>query len=195
MFEPAKGWEAIATRDRSLAGVLFFSLIPGILLASVLEGIGLIKLGNSPSYLGLTNHHWLPVSTEMAVRYETGQAILSLMVVFLLAAAFQLILGSFHCRAKFRLSFTVMSYSYGPLLLMQALDGIPAIPTWICRGLGALLAVKVLYLGLGRVVRPDPSTALGLYFVGSLLIIALAGISHFLGLQILEGNLFNRWFS
>ena len=65
----------------------------------------------------------------------------------------------------------------------------PLAPTWLCRAAGALLAAKVFYVGLVRVIRPEPSTALGLYFLGALLLFAFAGISHFVALQILEGRL------
>jgi hypothetical protein len=113
------------------------------------------------------------------------------LAVLLLALLLQLLLRSFHCRSAFRQSFTAMAYSYSPLLLMQAVDGLPGLHTWVCRLVGVVLAAKVFYLGLVRVVRPDPTVALGLYFLGSLLLFALAGISHFFVLQILDGGYFD----
>jgi Yip1 domain len=193
LFETAKGWDEIARRERGLIWVLFLSLLPAILVASLIEGAGLVQLGNNPVRFDFGGRHFVPVSPALALRYETSQAVMTLLIVFLLSSAFLLILRSFHCRTTFTQAFTVMSYSYGPLLLMQAVDGIPEIPTWICRIVGGLLAAKVFYLGLGRVARPDPSNALGLYFLGSLLILALAGLGHFVALQILDGNLFANW--
>lgn len=193
LFEPTKTWDAIARRERSLAGVLLLTLLPTILIACVIEGWGLVRWGNSPTHLGLGNHHWVSVSLNGAVRYELGQLIMSVLTVFLLALSFHFSLRSFHCQASFTQSFTLMACSYGPLLLMQVVDGIPAVPTWVCRIIGAILAAKVFYLGLVRVVRPDPTTALGLYFLGSLLILGFAGISHFIVLQIIEGDLFTPW--
>lgn len=195
LFEPAKGWDDIARRERGVAAVLFVVLLPSALLASIVEGFGLVHYGNSPTHLGLWNHRWVAVSQTMAFRYEAGQVLMTVVVVFLLTIGFQLILRSFHCRATFAQSFTLMSYSYGPLLLLQMVDGIPAVPTWICRIVGGVLAIKIFYMGLGRVVRPDPSTALGLYFIGSFLILGLAGISHFVVLQIIEGTLFAKLFA
>jgi hypothetical protein len=195
LFEPDKGWDAIARRGRSVVGLLLLILLPSILLAGTLEGWGLAKLGNHPEHHGLTSQRPVAVPMDTVLQYEIGQSIITLLTVFLLAIFLHLILRSFHSQAGFTQSFTVMAYSYGPLLLLQAADGLPMIPTWVCRIIGALLAIKVFYLGLGRVVRPDPSTALGLYFVGSLLLAAFAGISHFVTLQLLKGNALTQWLS
>ena len=190
IFEPVKTWDAIARKERSLTGVLFLSLMPAILFACILEGWGLVQLGNRPTHLGFTSHQLVTVSPESALRFECGQAVVSLLTVFLLTLFLHLLLRSFHHRSTITASFTVMAYSYGPLLLMQAVDGIPSIPSWICRIAGAVLAAKLFYVGLVRVVRPDPTTALGLYFLGALLLFAFAGISQFVVLHILESSLF-----
>lgn len=189
LFKPATTWDAIARQERSVAAVVFCYLLPAILVASALEGWGLVTFGNQPSRLGLAGRQLVEVTPEKALRFVVGQAVISVITVFLLGLLLQLLLRSFHLRAPFRLPFTVMAHCFGLLLLMQAVDGIPAVPTWLCRIVGAVLAAKVFYIGLIRVVRPDPSTALGLYFLGALLLFAFAGISHFVALQILDGNL------
>jgi len=192
LFAPAKTWDAIARRNRGVAAAFFLDLLPAIAIACAVEAWALVTLGNQPIKLGFASHQVVEVSRDVALRYAAGQAVLSVVTVFLLSLLLHLLLRSFHRQAAFRLSFTVMAHCYGLVLLMQMVDGLPAAPTWLCRIAGAVLAAKVFYIGLIRVVRPDPSTALGLYFLGALLLFAFAGLSHFTALQILEGNLLQQ---
>lgn len=190
IFEPATAWDAIARAGRGVVGVLIRFLLPAVVIACVLEGWGMQRLGHMPTRLGMADSQTVTLPIESILRYEIAQAVLNIAAVFLLAYFLHQLLRSFHCRAPFALAFTVMAYNFAPLLAMQILDGIPLAPTWVCRGIGALLAAKVFYIGLVRVIRPEPSTALGLYFLGALLIFAFAGISHFVALQVLEGRMF-----
>lgn len=189
IFEPATAWDAIARAERGVFGVLIRFLLPAVLIACSLEGWGMLRLGHLPTRFGLADLQTVTLPLEVILRFEIAQAGLNLAAVFLLAYFLHQLLRSFHCRAPFALALTVMAYNFAPLLVMQMIDGIPLAPTWLCRGIGALLAAKVFYVGLVRVIRPEPSTALGLYFLGALLIFAFAGISHFVALQILEGRL------
>lgn len=192
LFAPVRTWDAVSRRNQGVAGVCLLFLLPAILIAGAVEGWALVEFGNQPMKLGFAGRQIVEVSREAALRYATGQAVLNLLSVFLLGLLLHLLLRSHHHRAPFRLSFSVMAHCYALVLLMQLVDGIPAVPTWLCRGAGAVLAARAFYTGLIRVVRPDPSTALGLYFLGTLLIFALAGISHFVALQILEGHLLGQ---
>ena len=189
IFEPATAWDAIARAERGVLGVLLRFLIPAVLIACGLEAWGMNRLGHRPTQLGLAGSQSVTLPIEALLRYEIAQALLNIATVFLLAFCLHRLVRSFHGRAAFSLAFTVMAYNFAPLLLMQILDGLPLAPTWLCRAAGALLAAKVFYVGLVRVLRPEPSTALGLYFLGALLLFAFAGISHFVALQILEGRL------
>ena len=189
IFEPATAWDAIARAERGVFGVLIRFLLPAVLIACALEGWGMLRLGHMPTRFGMADSQTVTLPIEAILRYEIAQAVLNLVTVFLLAYCLNQLLHSFHCRAPFALALTVMAYNFAPLLVMQIIDGLPLAPTWVCRGIGALLAAKVFYTGLVRVIRPEPSTALGLYFLGALLIFAFAGISHFVALQVLEGRL------
>jgi len=193
LFEPTPTWDGIARAERGVVTVLGLFFLPAVLMAGLLEGFGLHKLGNRPAVLEFSHHSVVDVPLDAIVRYTAAEAVLAVAGVFLLASMTRYLFHSFHCRATFAQSFNLMAYSYGPVLIMQAVDGLPFLPTWICRVIGAALAVKVLYLGLVRVVRPDPATALGLYFLGSLLILATAGLTHFVALQVLEGGLLDHW--
>lgn len=193
LFGPAKTWDAISRQERGVPAVIFVHLLPAIAIACALEGWALVTFGNQPIKLDFASRQVVEVTRETAIRFAVGQAVISVATVFLLGFFLQLLLRSFHRRAPFRLAFSVMAHCYGLVLLMQIVDGIPAAPTWLCRFAGAVLAARAFYIGLIRVIRPDPSTALGLYFLGALLLFAFAGISHFVALQILEGNLLQRF--
>jgi hypothetical protein len=193
LLAPARTWDGISRGDPTVAGVLLRHFLPLLLAVSLVEGWCLIRLGSQVNHLGLSHNEIAAVTPAEAIRFEASQAVLSCLSVLFLALCLQVFLRSFHCRAPFRLALAAMAYSYSQLLLTQALDGVPEVPTWLCRAVGAILAAKVFYVGLVRVCRPEPSTALGLYFLGALLIFFVAGISHFVALQMFEGNLFPDW--
>jgi hypothetical protein len=63
---------------------------------------------------------------------------------------------------------------------------LPHLNTWVCWGIGITLSVAVLYRGIPRIMKPDPSNALGLYLLCSLLLIAVSGLAHFLANLVLQ---------
>lgn len=192
IFEPAKAWDVIARAERGVLGVFLLALLPTVLFATVLEGLGLWEWGNRPTSLEFASRQIVVVAPETIVRYELVQVVLYLILPFLAAGLFLRVLHSFHCRATFTQCFRLFAYTLGPVLLLLAVDGMPAVPTWVCRIIGVALSVKVLYLGLGRVIRPDPTIALGLYFIGALLLVAFCGLGHFFALRVLEAGLFDQ---
>lgn len=193
VFEPAPTWEVIGREERGVAWVFLLSLLPAALTAAGLEGMGLHLWGNQPTSMSFTSRQTIGVAPDAIVRYEAVQVVITVVTVFLLAFLFRMVVRSFHSKSTFAQSFRLMSYSFGPVLLLQAVDGIPMAPTWGCRIVGAALGVKVLYLGLGRIVRPDPASALGLYFVGALMLLIFNGMGHFFALRVLEAGLLDQW--
>jgi len=49
-----------------------------------------------------------------------------------------------------------------------------------------LLALSVLYRGVPRLMKPDPSSALGVYLLCSMLLIILLGLAHFIATRVLD---------
>jgi hypothetical protein len=72
------------------------------------------------------------------------------------------------------------------------LDGAPFLNTWICWGIGAALTLSLLYRAVPRLMKPDPSNALGVYLMCSLLTLALLGVVHFLAVLTLDEKLFTE---
>lgn len=189
IFEPATTWEKIARAERSLWQVLFLYLVPTILIACSIEAWGLHKFGNKPSVTNFIERQATPVALDIIIRYEIVQALLMVAVVFLLAFTLRALMKSLNGTATYTLVYTAIAYSFSPIFLMTAVDAVPFMNSWICRSIGAILAAKVFYVGLVRVIRPDPTTALGIYMTGSFLLAAFVGLTHFIALQVLEHGL------
>jgi hypothetical protein len=156
IFDSANTWEKIAAAPQNALKVFTLSLMPLLLLSAAAEGAALIKLG------------------------------LSLLVVVAGAAVLQKIGQSFHHRHTYSECFTTLAYSLSPLFLLRIFAGFPAIPTWGCWAVGILLSVSALYRGIPRIMRPDPSNALGLYLLSSLLLIVATGLAHFVAALVLN---------
>jgi hypothetical protein len=183
IFDPDNTWAKIETTKRSVSRVFFMYLLPIMLLAAVAEGGLLLKLGVQAGHF---SDRLKPVSQDLVVRYEIAQFVLGLAVCFLGAWLFQKFGAGFHRAHLYSDCFATLGYSLGPHFLLRILNGWPALNTWIAWAIGALLALSILYRGIPRLMKPDPSNALGLYLMCSLLILVLTGLSHFVATLILE---------
>jgi hypothetical protein len=56
---------------------------------------------------------------------------------------------------------------------------------WVTLAIGMVLTYAVLYQGVPKVLVPDPPQAFGLYVMGGLLIIMIAGMGRVLSLLVL----------
>ena len=183
IFDPANTWERIEKSQRNVWAVFFLFLLPLLLLASALEGYALIRFGKKQDIIV---ERVVPVSQELAIRYEAVQFSLSLLITFGGAWLLKKAGEGFHRRHTYKETFTTLAYSLSPLFLLRVFDGWPAINTWICWGVGIFLSVAALYRGVPRIMKPDPSSALGVYLLGSMMLILITGLAHFLAVQVLE---------
>jgi len=188
IFDSANTWEKIAAAPQNALKVFTLSLMPLLLLSAAAEGAALIKFGREQGPLDTMK----PVSQELALRYEIAQLGLSLLVVVAGAAILQKIGHSFHRRHTYSECFTTLAYSLSPLFLLRVFAGFPAIPAWACWAVGILLSVSALYRGIPRIMRPDPSNALGLYLLSSLLLIVVTGLAHFVAELVLNEQILAR---
>jgi len=191
IFDPAGTWEKIETGPKDVARVFFLFLSPLMLLSSTAETWGLLHFGLERSPLGgdLPARH-IKVPMELALRYAAIQFGFGLLIVFGGALIYRKIGESFHRRHTYTETFTTLAYSTSPLFLLRALDGVPALNTWVCWGIGIALSVAALYRGIPRIMKPDPSNALGLYILCALLLAAVSGLTHFLATLVLQQKTF-----
>lgn len=186
---PLGQWEKIEEAGRGIAGVLFLFFLPNLVLAGLLEGLGLVRFGDQLNSFVLSNGRVTSITVAEAVRFECFQAVVTLGGFLLIASLLHLIFKAAHLRSTFSQSFTLTAYCYGAILLFRAVDGLIWVQTWLCWAFGVFFALKAFYMGLGRIVKPDPSKALGLYFLSCLIFTAGTGLAHFLSRQFIEG----RW--
>ena len=186
IFDPANTWEKIDTGPRDVGRVFFLFLLPLMLLASVAETWGLLHFGLDRSTMSDLPARHSKVSPELAFRYQAVQFAFGLVLVFGGALLYRKIGESFHRRHSYADTFATLAYSVSPLFLLRILDGLPLLNTWVCWGIGITLSVAALYRGIPRIMKPDPSNALGLYLLCSLLLIVVSGLAHFLAGLVLQ---------
>jgi hypothetical protein len=188
IFDPAGTWEKIENAHQRVMTIFLLFLLPLMLLTSAIEGFGLMHFGE---IRGSVNQHLVKIPLDVALRYGVAQIILGLAVVFGGAWLVRNIGAGFHRQHTYTECFTTLAYSLSPLFLARLLDAAPAMNTWVCWAIGVLLSVSALYRGLPRIMKPDPSNALGLYLISSLTLIIITGVAHFVAGLVLEEKIFS----
>lgn len=183
ILRPGPTWEQIAETGRGLGFLFAFYLLPMLLVMSVAEGFGLVHWGASQMNSDLMKK----MTVNETVIFETAQSLLTIVVIAISAALIKLQGETFHCRANHRQAFTVVIYGLSPLFLVQSLGVFP-IPLWLLWSVGVALAVGTLYHGVPCVMRTDPTHALGLYFMSSLVVLMLAATERFFTAWYLSGH-------
>ena len=186
VFSASKTWESIKTDQRSVAQISTTFFLPLLAVTSLAEAFGMLRLGMEHGTLTTT---LVKPPVELLLRYELVQVGLSLAIVYLGSIALQKIGASFHRRHSYQECFTTLAYSLSPLYLMRVLDGVPAMDTWACYGIGIFLALSLLYRGIPFIMRPDPSNALGLFVFCSFLLLMATGLAHWVATLVLAERL------
>jgi hypothetical protein len=192
IFDPADSWEKIETAKSSVGHIFFTYLLPIMLLSFAVEAWLLTQLG---SHRGGVVERVARVSKDVVIRYEVTQFALGIVLVFLGTVLMKKLSEGFHRKHTFKECFATLGYSLGPYFLCRMLDGIPSLNTWIVWAIGAMLAVSLFYRGLPRLMKPDPSNALGVYLMCSILILVLTGVAHYVATLVLGGKIFRAGFS
>jgi len=187
IFDPAGTWEKIESAPKDGVRIFFLFLLPVMLISGAVEGWELLHFGLDRTRLNsdLPARH-VKVSPELALRYEAAQLAFGLVIVLGGALLFRKIGEGFHRRHSYTETFATLAYSASPIFLSRILGVLPAFNTWVAWGIGITLAVAALYRGIPRVMKPDPSNALGLYILSSLLLISTTGLTQFLANLILQ---------
>jgi Yip1 domain len=193
IFDPSSTWEKLgALPQHRVWRVFFLYLLPVMLLTTAVEVFSLVKFGIRQG--DVVTRVVMP-SQELLIRYESVKTLLDLVIIFGGAWLMKKMGEGFHRRHSYGESFATLGYSLGPFLLGRLLNAIPAINPWIGYSAAILLAVSALYTGIPRVMKPDPSNALGLYLMTSLGLIVITGLAHFVAREVLEQNIFSHGFS
>jgi hypothetical protein len=189
IVDPAGTWEKIESDPKNAARLFFLFLLPLMAISSVAEGWGLLHFGLERSSIGGLPMRHAKVSPELVSRYELVQFVFGLVLVFGGAMLYRKIGESFHRRHSYGETFVTLAYSISPVFLLRMFDGLPHLNTWVCWGIGIALSVAALYRGIPRIMKPDPSNALGLYLLCSLLLVVTSGLAHFFANLVLHEKL------
>ena len=184
IFESNGAWQRVAEAGRELFFIFLFYLLPMLLILSAAEGYGLMHWGTAQVNSALVKKL---TANEMVV-FETGQALLTLLIIAVSAYAIKSLGETFHSRHNYTQAFTVVIYGLSPLFLFQLLDAFPSINVWLVWAVGIMLALKSLYHGVPIVMQTDPAHALGLYFMSSLVVVTLTGTERFFTAWYLSGH-------
>jgi hypothetical protein len=186
IFDGSRTWEAIKNDQHGVGRITTSFLFPLLGLTSLGEALGMLRLGMEQGEMTV---RVVKPDSNLVLRYELWQVACTLIIVYLGAAALQRMGASFHRRHSYKECFTTLSYSISPLLLMRLLDGVPAVSTWVCYAIGIFLTLSLLYRSIPFILRPDPSSALGLFVLGSFLLLGATGLAHYLATLVLQGKL------
>ncbi len=182
---PIPTWQRIAAAQRQWNVVLAAGFLPVLLLASIVEGYGLVCLPRPRGAMG--HRDTLPL--KEAILFELLAAVLWIVVVLVLGRLVKALGDTFHGRHSFRQAFTVSAYALGPMLLLRMLDVVPGLSPWLSWGIGMALTASLLYYGIPIIMQPDPPHAFGLYMISVLLTAMVTGLLRFVTGWYIQGRL------
>ncbi|MBI4327677.1 MAG: hypothetical protein HY674_20795 [Chloroflexi bacterium] len=185
IFSPAVTWEKIVSANRSFCSIIFFYLLPLMLISASIEGCSLVWLGERRGQFDYV----VSISQQLALRYEITQILLGFAIIWVGARFLQSVGTSFELPSTYLQSFTTIAYGFSPIFLARALDAIPALNTWFCWGIGALIAISVLYHGIALVLKPDQTKGFALYLLSIVFVLFLSGLAHFVAVSVLHEKL------
>src|SRR4051812_1539600 len=174
IFSPEGVWPKIAEKNRHMIFILFLSTLPLIVCCLAIEGFGIDRLGESMSEFGRVN-----IDRTLIYKYLLTHLVADLVFLFLGAYFLMGVARSFNSNTSYSLAFCTLAIASSPIFLMHALDGVPAIHTWLCWGIGFGLAVRALYHGVAVNIRPEQTKGFGLYIISVFIVGFLSGLGHF----------------
>ena len=184
ILNPEWGWSRAAESSRSIARVVFLHMIPLILIGCVAEGIGMVKWGKIVGRFNVMRE----CTREQAIEYEAWQFGVAVATVLLCALIIRYLGNTFHRRQLFSQALTVAIFGLGPVFLMRLCDAFPSVNPWISWSIGAVLSAMILYQGVPRVMRLDPSHALGVYMSSMLLLVLASAVARMLLVGIVRAK-------
>ena len=185
IIKPTDTWKLILLERRSIGFLLVRYLLPMMLVTAMAEGFGMVKWGKSQSLL----HRIQTFTVGETVIYEITRLLAMLLIVVVCAVLVKMFGETFRERHTYLQTFTLVIYALGPLFLLRLLDATPVLSPWITWGLGVVLCTEVLYQGVPQVLEPDPPNAFGIYFMSSLVLVAITGLERLVTAWYLSGRM------
>ena len=187
VLDPGASWDSIVQKKRSWQTILVLYLLPLWLIAFATEFYGLVHWGKPRGFVSELK----TLSNSTALIFEIIQLVLLAVLVFVGAKLIKALGETFHGRNTFNQSFTVAAYGLGPVYTMHVFDALSGAAGWVywaTWGVGIILTFSVLYLGIPKVLLPDPPHAFGLYMTSCVFLAMVSGLIRFLTYSFLQGK-------
>jgi hypothetical protein len=183
IFEPGRAWDKIAQARRGFMFITINELLPLILLGTALDAWGLYDHGKwQPRF-----QMFRTFSNHEILLFEAVQFFLLFAMVFVSALMVFKISQTFHDRLTFLEAFTTVAYGFSPTLLAGFLNFFATMHPAVSWLLGSLATIWILYQGIPRVMRPDPTHAFGVYLSGMSVVILTSGLVRLITAMYLLG--------
>lgn len=183
LFSPESAWTRMLEKEHRWVVIFVTMLLPLLLLTTAVEGYALLQAGEQQTEFGQVK-----LSPERVQKYLVVYAGASLLIVFVGTAFLRSVAVSFNVQSTYSQCFAVLAYSYSPVLTMHFLDAIPAIPSWICWGIGVTLACRSLYHGVAVGLKPEQTKGFGVLLFAIVFVVTVSAFAHLAGLMTLRGN-------
>jgi len=187
VLDPAASWDSIVLKKRSWQTILIFYLLPLWLIAFAAEFYGLVHWGKPRGFVSELK----TLSNSTALIFEIIQLGLMAVLVFVGAKLIKSLGETFHGRNTFNQTFTITAYGLGPVFTMHIFDAFSGAAGWVywaTWGVGIVLTFSILYLGIPKVMLPDPPHAFGLYMTSCVFLLIVSGLIRFLTFSFLQGK-------
>jgi hypothetical protein len=184
---PGFAWERVASGRKSILSITLFFLLPLMVLTSIGEGYGLVRYGKEQATFKFTKQ-FNKLTPSKAAAFEVLQIAGSFAVIFACAAIVRMFGDTFHSRQTYLQAFTALAYGLAPLFLLRLANIFPWLYPWIPWLVGIALSVGALYIGIPRIMQPDPPHAFGLYVMTSLVLVAATGLLQIITSGYLMGK-------
>lgn len=162
---------------------VFLSLLPLFALMLAIEWWGLNHFGVTLGDFGRVR-----IPEERTLKYVIFYGVAAISGLLLGSMLLRNLTPGFNLQSTFGSCFILLAYAYSPLFLTRALDAFPRINTWICWGIGALLAMRLLYHGVAYWLKPEQTKGLGVFMLSVICTVVLSALVHFASVQVLHGR-------
>lgn len=187
IFVPGFAWERIASGRKSVLSIVLFFLLPLMIVTSIGEGYGLVRYGKEQPTYKFTNQYTKLKPSEAAA-FELVQMVGSFAAIFICAGIVKMFGETFHSRHTYLQTFTALAYGLAPLFLLRFANMFPWLYPWIPWLVGIALSAGALYIGIPRLMLPDPPHAFGLYVMSCVVLIAAMGLLQIVTAGYLMGK-------
>jgi hypothetical protein len=179
MLFSEKSWNSIVESGYGFVRVVCLFFAPMLFTLAWMEGWGLRKWIRHYEVTGVSR----PITSNEAIALEALRCLMILLAMLVCAHLLRVFAGTFKKnRNTYRQALIVVIYSFAPICLFRVFLVFYPFNEWLLWAFGMVLALKVLYHGLPRILEPDSPQALGLFFMSAFSLCLVTLLERFITL-------------